>query len=1140
MTRVWHSSLLCLCSVLFSVLFSVLCTGEASARSGTCDDGNPCTVDEFIRGLGCVSRALPGCQPCQQDADCPDPDGDLCTGTFYCDSAAGVCALNPATVVTCPDESDDPCVAYRCQPETGACALQPMPGGTPCDDGLPCTVGDACEAGVCVGKGDVCACQSDGDCADDGNLCNGTPYCDKSVFPYACAVNPASVVSCNSAEDTACRVSQCAPATGLCSLQAIEGSCDDGDPCTLDDACLAGSCQGRPDYGAQAACQCGTDADCAAFEDGNACNGTLFCNLASHTCELNPATLITCPSVGDTACRQNQCDPATGQCRYQDRSALCDDGDPCTVDDACVEGTCQGSASVGADGVCECEVDADCALFDDGDLCNGTLYCDAARHACVLNPATVIEPGLSCMTDADCPAGFPCVGEIATVDEWGRPFARAGRCSLCADAAAGECRAAHCQPSTGLCVEVEVPVGTPCSGDGDVCTLLDQCRAGSCSGTLDLGIGATCECRTDAECADDGDLCNGTPYCDLSTHRCEINPATVVHCASTDESACQENRCDPASGTCQLQPRADASACDDQDPCTVSDRCLAGVCGGDDTCACRRDSDCLDDDDRCNGTPYCDRSEFPWQCRVNPATRVRCVDDNPDDCQLPVCQPAIGRCVAAPAPDGTLCADGAQCTGEDRCRGGLCEGTPVCPTQALCQVSLEGSTECVCAPGYGGASCDVPLTPDAGTPGACEGASPPLSACLRQPGEECLSGQQSVDLACGDDTGFVDSMGCDVERGCIAGLGACDPAAFTPTCEGTRRVAGCSVWGQKHTLDCTSPTIGARACEGPGICVGIPVGMPCFEHALRCVDGARCEVQDASGIGICTANPAEPPSACAAPATWLGDGYCDATANLSSCAWDLGDCCPTTCVSAAYPCGAVGYDCRDPDVSLENASDAGAGENEGDCAAQADWLGDGYCDATANTPECEWDRGDCCSTTCMSAAYPCGTVGYDCRDPGAPPEVGPPDAGANVEGPDASVISDAAVPEAGRPDGELRDGGARGTDAAVPWDDAGTWPDAGQDAGRDAGRDATVGDAGEEDGASRPPAAEQTESPRSGVALLRCRCAHGGEGAPWTLWAALGGLAVLCRHRRRRAILATPGRPVVSGTAGSQPSLPVM
>ena len=109
---------------------------------------------------------------------------------------------------------------------------------------------------------------------------------------------------------------------------------------------------------------CDIDADCAPYEDGDLCNGTLRC--VEGACQADPDTRVVCvPSLD--ACRQNLCVAETGQCQLSDveDGASCDDGNPCTSGEACAAGACEGG-----DYVCDqCESDADCADFDDADLC---------------------------------------------------------------------------------------------------------------------------------------------------------------------------------------------------------------------------------------------------------------------------------------------------------------------------------------------------------------------------------------------------------------------------------------------------------------------------------------------------------------------------------------------------------------------------------------------------------------------------------------------------------------------------------------------------------------------------------------------------------------------------------------------------
>eukprot|EP00300_Choanocystis_sp_HF-7_P042640 c9366_g1_i3.p1 GENE.c9366_g1_i3~~c9366_g1_i3.p1 ORF type:complete len:140 (+),score=33.82 c9366_g1_i3:88-507(+) len=51
----------------------------------------------------------------------------------------------------------------------------------------------------------------------------------------------------------------------------------------------------------------------------------------------------------------------------------------------------------------------------------------------------------------------------------------------------------------------------------------------------------------------------------------------------------------------------------------------------------------------------------------------------------------------------------------------------------------------------------------------------------------------------------------------------------------------------------------------------------------------------------------------------------------------------------------------------------------GNCS-RAD-VGDGFCDARFNIAECSFDGGDCCQETCVNQSFVCGVVGFNCLDP---------------------------------------------------------------------------------------------------------------------------------------------------------------
>ncbi len=211
----------------------------------TCSDGNVCTVDS------CAENA---CVHAPNNAMCPN-DGLFCNGVESCDPVFGcISSGNPCDVGAICDEDDDVCRNCQNDPD--------------CDDGNPCTVGHACIEGVC----------------QPGAPVNCTP------FNTQC-----TIVSCDShGEPGNCDITTPKPnGTG----------CDDGLFCTVNDACSAGNCTGTPK-------------DCSALS--NECNQGV-CNEAADACQAQPLG-------GET---------------------VCNDGDECTVGDACVEGNCQGLVPAG-------------------------------------------------------------------------------------------------------------------------------------------------------------------------------------------------------------------------------------------------------------------------------------------------------------------------------------------------------------------------------------------------------------------------------------------------------------------------------------------------------------------------------------------------------------------------------------------------------------------------------------------------------------------------------------------------------------------------------------------------------------------------------------------------------------------------
>ena len=818
------------------------CTIVSVQDGQKCDDNEPCTTDDRCVAGACKSGANK-C-PCAVAKDCvKHEDGDPCTGTYYCDKSAAApkCAINPASLITCPTNNDTACLQNGCQTGTGKCAMKAQKDGTACSDGDDCTKDDACAAGACkVGKA-VCDCHVDADCAsaDDNNACNGTLRCDNSVFPFVCAVNPASLIACPTAKDTACLVNTCAAKDGTCAQVASNeaGACDDGNPCTDKDACASGVCASTSNQ-----CACAQASDCLAQEDGNACNGTLFCDKSkpAFVCAINPASVVTCTDADDTWCRVNTCDPKTGGCAMANlpTGATCSDDDLCTVGDACAAGACEATGNG-----CDCESNADCASKENGNLCDGTLFCDKASAP------------FKCRVDATTPP-------------------------VCDKSADTACSLATCAPKTGQCAPKPRPDGLPCDADGNVCTASDACVTGTC-----IAGPNKCKCEKDADCDafDDQNLCNGALFCDGSgvDKVCAVNPLTVVSCPTGDNSACKVSTCSPATGKCALASVVDGVPCNaDNDACTGPDRCVKGGCeAGNALCECTKDADCdvRDDGNPCNGVYYCDTAKAAFKCRIKPGSVIACSAGS-GPCGAQVCDPTDGTCKSADVDDNP-CDDGEKCTVGDACKNGVCApGTNKCK----CYDDLD------CADFYNGGDlckrgyrcdteshfCEVDATkpPKACTPtdsvcmlGEC---NPATGGCSEVPnkamlgkacddGDKCTTGDTCGVLFCepGLPAACTPADGPCLQVLCDANVGCLPPSPVTPdiACDDLNECTLQTKCDAKGACGGGRP----RPCSKAGECEigGCDAQLGCTvvdaPDGATCTDHDACTANDQCSVGLC-------------------------------------------------------------------------------------------------------------------------------------------------------------------------------------------------------------------------------------------------------------------------------------------------
>ena len=127
--------------------------------------------------------------------------------------------------------------------------------------------------------------------------------------------------------------------------------------------------------------------------------------------------------------------------------------------------------------------------------------------------------------------------------------------------------------------------------------------------------------------------------------------------------------------------------------------------------------------------------------------------------------------------------------------------------------------------------------------------------------------------------------------------------------------------------------------------------------------------------------------------SFLGDGYCDSQSyNKPECNYDGGDCCKDTCDYELYEfCGPLSaFGCVDPESNYSGNNNAYPNDafNYTYCSvAFPGYIGDGLCDREMyNTPECNYDGGDCCEDTCIDGPFfqcaECQSKDcFDCKDP---------------------------------------------------------------------------------------------------------------------------------------------------------------
>ena len=855
---------------LWVVGILVLSLGFACEKEDE-DPGQPDVLDISADGKGDAAICTPDCE----GKECGDDGCDGDCGS--CPEAAPTCKEGKCVVDCEPDCAQKECGDDGCGGDCGEC-----------DDGLGCTE-DKCQEGQCSVELQQFFCLVEGICvpsgtkapanlcteclpntatdgwtaAEDGTPCGGTKIC----FQGACCDGAAN---CG---DRECGADGCG---GTC------GECPDGLPICDEDSgvCISDcvpSCDGNEcgDDGCGTACgECVKGYECAAIDEGTECLaqcGALCegkaCGVAGVSGECECGTCF-----DDHLCTDDEC--VDGACAYVDNNVECDDGNPCTGNDMCQGGSCQGDLLPPEQLVveeCLCLSDEDCEELEDGDVCNGTLECNGAAIPPVCqvvqgsilecddgNPCTenACDPDNGCVfaadNDADCSDENVCNG----LETCSNGNCLPGQPLECDDA--NPCMDDSCDQQQGC---LNVPNDQNSCQDDDVCNGDEYCDGGGCmSGaplvcsdnnicTLDLCAADTgCEFPSNESACDDGLVCT-----DDGCGNNECTNAIQAFFCVVDKTCVPSGTVDPADACSQCQPNSSQTGwteLPDGTPCGAGSVCFGGAC-------CKKSLNCAGKDcgdDGCGGIcGGCPKSFFcnDGNCEEDPC-EPSCAgkECGPDGCS-DTCGDCLanefctvqGICICLPDCVGKFC-------GSDGC-GELCGE---CPEKHTCQAG-----ECVedpCQPQCVGKECGDDACGD--VCGACEQDEACVDGSCQQLGgpDSCLGhcGGPSTDCYC-DDLCFAFGSCCtdvcaacpDLQP-CKCGDGQCQNFEACDTCPDD---CGCEAPETCDGGECACP-------QGNAICDGL-----CCAPGEVCTQGACCEPSCAGkacgsdgcggGCGDCTA-----------------------------------------------------------------------------------------------------------------------------------------------------------------------------------------------------------------------------------------------------------------------------------------------
>ncbi|MSQ82434.1 MAG: hypothetical protein EXR77_05875 [Myxococcales bacterium] len=681
-----------------------------------------------------------------------------------------------------------------------------------------------------------------------------------------------------------------------------------------------------------------------------------------------------CPAPA-AACTVSTCNVATGKCAEKPAAdaSSCDDSNACTEKDECVAGKCTGATKDCKDkNECtddSCEATKGCVnavntvQCSDNDICTLADACKDGK--CVPGATDKCDDGNPCTDDgcgitevvkgtkgcthtnsiAACEDGSACTkGDLCAAG-----LCAAGTPTVCDDKNA--CTVDTCDTKTG-CVQTPAPDASTCD-DGNACTTTDSCAAGKCEGkavvcddknactkdSCDIAAGCTATNDNTAAC-DDDNSCSISDKCSAGTCK------GIGKVCAEDGNPCTNEEC--ANNVCSAVANADP--CDDGNPCSQKDVCKDKQCGGGEAIKCDDKNDCTDDlCDKATGickftnnTTTCSddsacTSKDGCQGGVCVGTPIPCDDGN--QCTLDACDDATGKCASAALADDTLCDDGTVCSQKDACKAGKCGGVSInCDDGNPCTDDV----------------CDV-----------AKGCTNNANTAKCEDGSKCTVGDLCKDKLC-QPSAIVDKC----EDGTVCTKDSCDAGAG---CVHENVAANCDDKNPCTETDiCTAGTCAGtkpKVCDDNNLCTDDSCdktkGCVAVNNTAGCTDNNVCTTSDACAVGACKGKPTL---------------NCD---DKNVCTIDTCDD-KTGCAYKPAAAGGVcddGNTCTNTDKCDSAGKCAGIGKNcDDNNPCTTDSCKDNVCSTANNTNPCA--DGDACTLndTCNGVGACKGAADLNCND----------------------------------------------------------------------------------------------------------------------------------------------------------------